>query len=147
MSVQTIAMDVDGVIFDIGTTYVLSEEGRNVLNGKSGKLEDLFWAEFILDNGDFSEIIDDSEGNVIKPTKMAITIINIVSGILSVDFKLEFLFTTLQKLTTESLDEWENENNEMVFGISMGIKWKYLEDEDDEGVQDGWDDLTITVLS
>ena len=143
MSIQTIAMDVRGVTFD---SQEITEEGIKTLKEQPDKLGDLFDAMFVTDNGDYSEIIDDSEEDEIDPSKIAIEMVAVEADYIEVNIKLEFSFSTLQKLTTESLLAWEEENDMLAFGLSLSINSEFLEDEDEFCAHEGYAEIHVSVL-
>jgi|LWDU01.1.fsa_nt_gi hypothetical protein len=143
-----VVMKFKQVIIEIDSDH-LTEEGKSFLMGDSKESENFLNTVFVIANGSYDEIFDDSEDDEVEASK-TITKINAVEpGQISVAIESEFSFNVPKKLTSEQLLEWQDENDPLGFGFTLSINPQFLIDPDEfepcefESI---FDDFTITVL-
>ncbi|HIC40778.1 MAG TPA: DUF2779 domain-containing protein [Piscirickettsiaceae bacterium] len=136
-----------------GVIYVdenqFSDQGKLLLQGKFEDLDNFVNSIFIILNGSYDEIIDDSDEDEVSASKTITKIDAIESDHIIVTVISEFEFFMHKKLTTEELLEWQDENDLFGFGLSLFLNSEFLVDKDGVEVHDvvEFDDLSISILN
>jgi len=136
-----------------GVIYVdenqFSDQGKLLLQGKVEDLDNFVNSVFIILNGSYDEIIDDSDEDEVSASKTITKIDAIESDRIVVTVISEFEFFMHKKLTTEELLEWQDENDLFGFGLSLFLNSEFLVDKDGMEIHDvvEFDDLSISILN
>ena len=136
-----------------GVIYVdenqFSDQGKLLLQGKFEDLDNFVNSIFIILNGSYNDIIDDSDEDEVSASKTITKIDAIESDHIIVTVISEFEFFMHKKLTTEELLEWQDENDLFGFGLSLFLNSEFLVDKDGMEIHDvvEFDDLSISILN
>ncbi len=136
-----------------GVIYVdenqFSDQGKLLLQGKVEDLDNFVNSIFIILNGSYNDIFDDSDGDEVSASKTITKIDAIESDHIVVTVISEFEFFMHKKLTIEELLEWQDENDLFGFGLSLFLNSEFLVDKDGMEIHDvvEFDDLSISILN
>lgn len=110
------------------------------------QVDDFIKAQFIIPNGAFDEVFDDTEDDEVKASKISVKIHNIGIDEAVFDIEAEFIFNVDEKLTTKDLLEWQDENDLFSFGFSVFVNPEFIEDEMEAPSVELFDDFLIAVV-
>ena len=110
------------------------------------QVDDLIKAQFIISNGVFDEVFDDTEDDEVKASKISVKIHNIGIDEAVFDIEAELIFNVDEKLTTKDLLEWQDENDLFSFGLSVFVNPEFIEDEMEVPSVELFDDFLIAVV-
>ncbi|MBT6471011.1 MAG: hypothetical protein HOK52_07100 [Candidatus Marinimicrobia bacterium] len=148
MEKLTVAMKFKQIVIEIEDDQ-LTKEGREILAGNSKKSKNFLNTVFVIGNGSYDEIFDDSEDDEVEASKTITTINAVEPGRISVAIESEFSFNVFKKLTTKQLLEWQDENDPFGFGFTLSINPQFLMDPDDSEpceFESLFDELSISVI-
>ena len=88
---------------------------------ESGDFSDAINAVFVISNGSFYEIFDDSVDDEVEATETKITNLKYDDTGLSIDAEFLFEFSMLTEMDQEAIEEWQDENESLAFGVSVSV--------------------------
>ena len=123
----------------------LSKAGHEALKKEANNFIN---SVFVISNGSFYEIFDDSEDDEVEATKTIASIDLVELDQIIVTIESEYSFSVPDKLTTKQLLEWQEENDPFAFGVSLSINPEFLKNEDDAEAYEleVFDDFSIAVV-
>jgi hypothetical protein len=140
----TVVMTLKRVVIRISEDQ-LSKAGHEALKKEANNFIN---SVFVISNGSFYEIFDDSEDDEVEATKTIASIDLVELDQIIVTIESEYSFSVPDKLTTKQLLEWQEENDPFAFGVSLSINPEFLKNEDDAEAYEleVFDDFSIAVV-
>ena len=110
---------------------------------ESGDFSDAINAVFVISNGSFYEIFDDSVDDEVEAIETKITNLKYDDTGLSIDAEFLFEFSMLTEMDQESIEEWQDENESLAFGVSVSV---VSDDGEEELNIETFDDFRATLV-
>ena len=110
---------------------------------ESGDFSDAINAVFVISNGSFYEIFDDSVDDEVEAIETKITNLKYDDTGLSIDAEFLFEFSMLTEMDQEAIEEWQDENESFAFGVSVSV---VSEDGEKEINIEIFDDFRTTLV-
>ena len=110
---------------------------------ESGDFSDAINAVFVISNGSFYEIFDDSVDDEVEAIETKITNLKYDDTGLSIDAEFLFEFSMLTEMDQEAIEEWQDENESLAFGVSVSV---VSDDGEEELNIEIFDDFRTTVV-
>ena len=110
---------------------------------ESGDFSDAINAMFVISNGSFYEIFDDSVDDEVEAIETKITNLKYDDTGLSIDAEFLFEFSMLTEMDQEAIEEWQDENESLAFGVSVSV---VSEDGEKEINIEIFDDFRTTLV-
>ena len=105
----------------------IEDEMRELI--ESGDFSDAINAIFVISNGAFYKIFDDSVDDEVEAIQTKITNLKYDDTGLSIDAEFLYEFSMLKEMDPESIEEWQDENESLAFGVSVSVVSDDSEDE------------------
>ena len=110
---------------------------------ESGDFSDAINAVFVISNGSFYEIFDDSVDDEVEAIETKITNLKYDDTGLSIDAEFLFEFSMLTEMDQEAIEEWQDENESFALGVSVSV---VSEDGEKEINIEIFDDFRTTLV-
>ena len=110
---------------------------------ESGDFSDAINAVFVISNGSFYEIFDDSVDDEVEALETKITNLKYDDTGLSIDAEFLFEFSMLTEMDQEMIEEGQDENESLAFGVSVSV---VSDDGEEELNIEIFDDFRVTLI-
>ena len=97
----------------------IEDEMRELI--ESGDFSDAIDAMFVISNGSFNEIFDDSVDDEVEVLETKITNLKYDDTGLSIDAEFFFEFPMLTAMDQASIEKWQDQNESLAFGLSVSL--------------------------